>query len=284
MKFYELLGQPLFLFLCYNIIMIYIPKKILQIIENQQYSQNNVGLSGSTVLVFSEYVLKIQKKSFESNNEREVSKWLNTNFPIPEIIEYVEENNMVYTLMTKIKGNMLCDEKYMNNPDLLLEIISESIQMLWKVDIHNCPISASLLENRLKQARYNVEHNLVNINDVEPDTFGPNAFKDPFELLSWLENNKPQQDIVLTHGDFCLPNVFAMENHFSGFIDIGKMGPADRWQDIAIVLRSLKHNAEGYFTDGKPYFTFSPPMLLQKLGIPFDEEKNRYYKLLDELF
>ena len=114
--------------------------------------------------------------------------------------------------MTKIKGNMLCDEKYMNNPDLLLEIISESIQMLWKVDIHNCPISASLLEVRLKRARYNVEHNLVNINDVEPDTFGPNAFKDPFELLSWLENNKPQQDIVLTHGDFCLPNVFAMEN------------------------------------------------------------------------
>ena len=49
-------------------------------------------------------------------------------------------------------------------------------------------------------------------------------------------------------------NIFVKENEISGFIDIGKMGPADRWQDIAIAIRSLKHNFDGKYTDGKKDF------------------------------
>ena len=63
--------------------------------------------------------------------------------------------------------------------------------------------------------------------------------------------NRPEEDIVLTHGDFCLPNVFVKDGAISGFIDLGKMGPADRWQDIAIAIRSLEHNFNGKYTDGK---------------------------------
>lgn len=50
---------------------------------------------------------------------------------------------------------------------------------------------------------------------------------------------------MLTHGDFCLPNLFADHDRFSGFIDIGKMAPADRWRDIAILIRTLHHNFNG---------------------------------------
>ncbi|MGN0401304.1 MAG: phosphotransferase [Acetatifactor sp.] len=65
--------------------------------------------------------------------------------------------------------------------------------------------------------------------------------------------------------DFCLPNVLVKHEQISGFIDLGKMGPADRWQDLDIVLRSLKHNFLGMFTNKKVWFDFEPQMLLDEL-------------------
>ena len=81
-----------------------------------------------------------------------------------------------------------------------------------------------------------------------------------------------------------LPNIFAKGDRISGFIDLGKAGPADRWQDIAIAIRSLDHNFDGRYFNGKPIFDFKPQMLLDALGVEMNEEKYRYYYLLDELF
>ena len=113
---------------------------------------------------------------------------------------------------------------------------------------------------------------------------GKGGFKDPRELLEWLKNNRPPEDIVLTHGDYCLPNIFANGDRISGFIDLGKVGPADRWQDIAIAIRSLDHNFDGRYFSGEPIFDFKPQMFLDALGVEMNEEKYRYYYLLDELF
>ena len=192
-----------------------IPDKILEIVGNQSSFSNNVGMSGSEVLIYPDYVLKVQAESEETKNERDIVEWL---------------------------------------------------------------------DERLKQARWNVEHNLVDLENVEPETFGEGGFRNPEELLGWLEANRPEEDIVFTHGDFCLPNVFVQNHRISGFIDLGKMGPADRWQDIAIVLRSLNHNSVGFYNGGKKYFDFTNQMLLDELGIEMDYDKYRYYILLDELF
>ena len=156
--------------------------------------------------------------------------------------------------------------------------------MLWETDVSDCPCSVSRLTNRLKAAEYNVAHGLVDIENTEPETFGKGSFKDPEELLDWLKNNRPPEDIVLTHGDYCLPNIFAKGDQISGFIDLGKAGPADRWQDIAIAIRSLAHNFDGRYFNGKPIFDFKPQMLLDALGVEMNEGKYRYYYLLDELF
>ena len=132
-------------------------------------------------------------------------------------------------------------------------------------------------------ARYNVEHDLVNMDNVEPDTFGENGFQSPAHLLDWLEHNKPEEDIVLSHGDYCLPNIFIKDGKISGFLDLGKTGCADRYQDIALCYRSLKHNYEGKYGD-RTYERFDPDSLFDQLGIAPNWDKIRYYTLLDELF
>lgn len=261
-----------------------IPDSITKIVGNQEYLQNNVGMSASEVLIFPEHVLKIQRHSSETDNEKEIVNWLDGRIAVPQIPAYEVLNGTAYTLMSKVPGRMLCDEEYLANPRKLIKLVAEGLKMLWRVDVSTCPCRVSRLEERLKEARWNVENEMVDLDNVEPETFGPNGFSNPEELLVWLEQNRPTEDIVLTHGDFCLPNIFAEGDKISGFIDLGKMGPADRWQDIAIALRSLEHNFSGRYNNDRVYFAFEPRMLLDELGIEMDERKNRYYMLLDELF
>lgn len=264
--------------------MLYIPEKIKNIVGNQTYTRNDIGMSGSDVLIFPKHVLKIQKRTVETDNEHDIVAWLSGRVPVPEIPEYIVEKETAYTLMTRVNGKMLCDEEFLNNPAKLIKYVAEGIKLLWKVNVSDCPFIVSRLDERLKEARLNVENGMVDLDNVEPETFGPNGFSNPEELLIWLEQNRPEEDIVLTHGDFCLPNIFVDNNKVSGFIDLGKMGPADRWQDLAIALRSMEHNFSGRYNNGKSYFKFEPQMLLNELGIEMDEAKNKYYMLLDELF
>lgn len=72
------------------------------------------------------------------------------------------------------------------------------------------------------------------------------------------------------HGDLCLPNILVdQNNHFVGFIDLGNAGLGDCWYDYASLLWSLEYNLKT-----KQY----NDILLNKLGLKFDEEKYNYYK------
>lgn len=203
---------------------------------------------------------------------------------MPEILARETADGKNFTLMTRVKGKMLCDREYLTDVPRLLDLAAQALRRMWSVDITLCPDRVSRLDGRLSRARHNVEHGFVDTEDAEEGTFGPNGFASPAALLSWLETHRPEEDLVLTHGDCCLPNLFADGDSVSGYIDVGKMGPADRWQDIALCIRSISHNLDGRYSHGRKYGDFAPGDLLDRLGIPMDEEKYRYYLLLDELF
>jgi aminoglycoside phosphotransferase len=73
---------------------------------------------------------------------------------------------------------------------------------------------------------------------------------------------------TLIHGDFCLPNILAIDNKIVGFIDLGDAGIGDPWRDYAWCIWSLEYNLKT-----KDY----TPLLLKKLNISFDEEKYKKY-------
>ncbi len=154
--------------------------------------------------------------------------------------------------------------------------------MLWKIDISTCPYCNSI-DNKLKLAEMRLKQNLFNVEDSETETFGDTGFKSPAELLQWLKDNKPVEELVFSHGDYCMPNVIIKDNKINGFIDLGSSGVADKYQDIALCYRSLKHNFDGSH-GGKVYDDFNATSLFDELGIVPDWEKIKYYILLDELF
>jgi len=39
---------------------------------------------------------------------------------------------------------------------------------------------------------------------------------------------------VVCHGDSCPPNVLLEEGRATGYVDLGELGVADRWWDVAV--------------------------------------------------
>lgn len=259
-----------------------LPTTIKEIIGTRTYQLDDIGMSDSTVLLFDDIVLKIQQESAEAQTERKMMEWLNGKLPVPKFLTHEISEGKSFLLMSRVPGRMSCDLSYINDPEKLTDILSNGMKMLWSVDTTNCPCDASL-DHQLAAAEFNVRNGLVDIDDAEPGTFGEGGFKDPEALLAWLKANRPKEDLVVSHGDYCLPNVFANDDCVCGFIDLGRAGVADRYRDIAICYRSLKSNLRGSY-GGHPPVDFNADELFRKLGMKPDWDKIRYYILMDELF
>ena len=96
------------------------------------------------------------------------------------------------------------------------------------------------------------------------------------QVMNELLRTRPaHEDIVVTHGDPCLPNLLIDGEYLSGFIDVGCLGLADRHADLALACWSLKHN-------------IGPEMAEHFLEVYgrglVDASKLEYYLLLDEMF
>lgn len=259
-----------------------LPEKISEFVADKAFVENHTGMSGSRVLIYDEYVLKIEKTRPEDLETIAVMQWLEGQIPVPRIAAYETKDGFSYTLMSRVRGKMACDEYYLERPEELTTLLAEALHMLWSVDTAGCPRERDI-DTELAEARHRVEEHLVDMDNVEPETFGPGGFRGPEELLGWLYDHCPPYEPVLSHGDFCLPNIYLDNGKISGFIDLGDTGIGDKWRDIALCYRSLKHNAEGVY-GGKVYPDADPMLLFKKLQIEPDWDKIRFYLLMDELF
>ncbi len=112
----------------------------------------------------------------------------------------------------------------------------------------------------------------------------PPYIKDPLHLCDFLAeglhifhslptagcpaaSSDPDHNTVI-HGDFCLPNIILHRSRVSGFVDLGQVTVGDPWEDYAWCLWSLEYNLK---TDAYNQ------LLLDKIGITFDEEKYKKY-------
>lgn len=259
-----------------------LPKELQKMVNGQPFVLDNTGRSGSKVLIFEDTVLKIQPDTEESRTEYTMMNWLDGRLPVPKCLYYTVADGVNYLLMSKIGGKMACDDAYLNNPEWLIRALAQGLKRMWQVDASNCPVIRDL-QNRLAAAEASLLQRASSSAEAEPQTFGNGAFPSPHALLDFLSCHRPSEDLVLSHGDFCLPNVFIDDNGVTGFIDLAGSGVSDRWQDIALCYRSLKYNLCGIYSR-KIYSDFNPDFLFEALEMEPDWEKLNFYILLDELF
>ena len=121
------------------------PEVINEYVKNLTYSIDTVGQSEDVVYVFEDkYILKISADKKRLLREKERVDYLNiNNVPGSRSIYYIEENNKCYYLRTYINGDSLIDEKFINNPDLLLDILVKVIKVLRSLDNVKCPFKST---------------------------------------------------------------------------------------------------------------------------------------------
>jgi len=254
-----------------------LPENILKYVKNKKFKTDQTGLSASKVYIFDDVVLKIEKYTAHTKDMVLMMKWLRGKVPVPKILVHEINNNESYLLMNKIEGTMACDTYFLDHSEQLLNILAKAFKLFWSIDITDCPINKDI-DTKLKDARQRIENNLV-----DREIFPIEEFKDPEELLIWLENNKPEYEPVLSHGDFCLPNILLEGDQINGFIDLGDAGVSDKWYDLTLCYISLKNNFNGTF-GGKVYQNFDPDLLFKVLGIEPNCQKLKYFMLLEELY
>ena len=64
------------------------------------------------------------------------------------------------------------------------------------------------------------------------------------------EEGNGVENPVLSHGDFCLPNILVDNKGITGFLDLGNCTIADKQADVDMCIHSLENNLTGCFSDG----------------------------------
>lgn len=91
----------------------------------------------------------------------------------------------------------------------------------------------------------------------------------PAEQQAEFLAEAPELDLVVCHGDACLPNTIITDDHkFSAHVDLGTLGLADRWADLAIAAWSTDWN----YGPGFEQYVYAG------YGIEPDERKISFYR------
>ncbi len=203
--------------------------------------------------------------------ERDRLEWLQGRIPVPRVVRYVEDDGYQYLLTTGVPGLPACDPSFGHKLPLLVSLLAEGLRLIHAVPIDTCPFDARL-DVQVALAHQHMVDGLVDEDDFDEGRRGQTAA----EVFEELVRARPAtEDLVFTHGDYCLPNVIIMEDTISGFVDLGSAGVADRYRDLALASRSISRNFGPQWVG--PFF--------EAYGIAHpDRARVEFYQLLDEFF
>jgi aminoglycoside 3'-phosphotransferase-1 len=199
-------------------------------------------------------------------------QWLRERLPVPVVRQFIWDSEEAWLLMTALPGRTACAllRTDAENRFALVDAIAGFLRRLHAIPVSECPFN-SAYDHRLARGRERIDAGLVDEGDFDEERDGWTAEQVWAELHQLLPFTS---DRVVTHGDFSLDNLLVVDGKVVGCIDVGRLGIADRYQDLAILWNGL-----GEF--GEPI----RKRLFTAYGIRHaDEGKLQFHLLLDELF
>ncbi|WP_064742851.1 APH(3'') family aminoglycoside O-phosphotransferase [Pseudonocardia spinosispora] len=162
------------------------------------------------------------------------------------------------------------------------ESIVDAVARLHALPAGTCPFARDLAQ------MYATARDVVARGAVNPEFLPEEQQHTPSdELLARLTAQLDQRlaqeasDVVVCHGDLCLPNIVLDPESLTvaGFIDLGRLGRADRYADIALLLASSRLEK---WTDERQADS-AETLFADRYGITLDRDRERFYLHLDPL-
>lgn len=256
-----------------------LPIPLEHLLEDASWKTDEWGCSGTQIYHIGQHFLKIalyQNISIQDQSVLEAEmgrlQWLHGRIPVPEVHYYGHNEQYESLLLSEIPGLVSCDRAFSTNIPSVVRLLAQGLHMLHSVDITGCPFEATI-QTQLELARQSIAHQLID-HTTFPVEFEGMTPQEVYELA--LELRPRQEEVVLTHGDYCLPNILLDQqlSHITGFIDWGQGGLADPYQDLALAARSLARNF------GEQWV----PLLFDAYGLPDpDQDKLRFYRAMSAI-
>lgn len=159
--------------------------------------------------------------------------------------------------------------------------IAEAIRTLHEMPAGDCPFGREL------SAMLALADDVVGRGAVNPDFLRPEQRNvAPERLLASLRAEEPERaaqeaaGTVVCHGDLCLPNIVLDQEtmRFTGFVDLGRLGRADRHADLALVLANAR---ETWHDEERA--RRADELFEKHYGLPLDAGRLAFYLTLDPL-
>lgn len=199
-------------------------------------------------------------------------RWLAAHLPAPAVTQFTSTADEAWLLTTALTGRTAYQllEAEEGDAAAVVDGLADLLSRLHAVPVTACPFTSDHAR-RLRLARARIDAGLVDEHDFDEEREGWSA-EQVWDALAELL--PLASDPVVTHGDYSLDNVLLAGGRVTGCIDVGRLGIADRYQDLAVMWNCLGE----FGSDLRQRF-------LARYGVDrLDERKLRFHLLLDELF
>ncbi|MGW0604666.1 phosphotransferase [Streptomyces sp. NPDC002640] len=198
-------------------------------------------------------------------------RWASRYTPVPPVLAEGGDASGAWLLTRGLPGTSAVDERWKADPRTAARAVGAGLRALHDaLPVAECPFDWSL-ERRLARVRARVAAGAV-----DPAAW-PEELRDLGTVegaLRLLEDPPPGDRLVVCHGDACAPNTLLGDDGApTGHVDLGSLGVADRWADLAAATWSTVWN----------YGPGWEETLLDAYGVAPDAERIRYYRVLWEL-
>src|SRR5262245_29137308 len=199
------------------------------------------------------------------------TQWASLFLPVPIVLDAGSDDGVDWLLTDALAGTDATRHPLLTEPERIVPILARGL-----ADFHaRAPVDQCPFEFRaglaIAHARERVRLGIATANDLHPE----HEHLSVDDALAELERLRPaSEDLVVCHGDYCFPNILLDDSGaVTGYVDLGELGIADRWWDLATGAWSTTWNVGPGWED----------LFYEAYGVERDDDRIAFYRLLYDL-
>ncbi|NNC10768.1 aminoglycoside 3'-phosphotransferase [Planctomonas sp. JC2975] len=201
-------------------------------------------------IVFAKWAPPNSELDLEAEAER--LAWAATFVRVPIVLDFRVDDDGEVLVTRGLSGANAVTERWRADPERAVRALGSGLRAFHDaVPVEGCPYSWSVSDRIARSRSEGIAERVAAL-----DVLGP----------------APSIDrLVVCHADACAPNtLLADDGTVAGYVDLGRLGVADRWADIAIGAWSTEWNYGPGYTD----------LYYESYGVRPDAERIAFYRAL----